>query len=61
MLVSVVSASGALIDGCWSAWRMSHVALAMMSYAEMVGIGAVVGNQVSVSAMHSHFVLVIHV
>jgi len=61
MLVLVDSASEAPIAGHWSARRMSCVTLAIMSCAEMVGIGAVVGSHVSVSPMHSHVVLVIHV
>ena len=59
--VSVVSAIGELFVGFWSAWRMSRVALAMMSWEDIVGMGAVVGNHVSVSAIRSRFVSVIHV
>jgi len=59
--VSVVGAIGELFVGFWSACRMSCVALAMMSWEDIIGMGAVVGNHVIVSAICSHFVSIIHV
>jgi len=61
VLVSVSGASGDPAVGFWRACRMSFIALVMMSVEDAVGMGAAVGNQVSVLAMCSHHVLVIHV
>jgi len=59
--LSVIIASGGSVVGFWSACRMSWVALAMMSFAMIVGMGTVVGNQVSVSAILLHLVSFIHI
>jgi len=58
--VSISGGSGDPVDGFCSAWRMSLVLLAMMSANDTVGIGVWVGSHVSVSAIHSHLVSVIH-
>jgi len=58
--VSVSGGSGDPVDGFCSAWRMSLVLLAMMSADDTVGMGVWVGSHVSVSAMRSRLVSVIH-
>jgi len=61
VLVSVSGASGDPVMGFWRACRISFVALVIMSVDDAVGTGTVVGNQVSVLAMHSRCVSVIQV
>jgi len=59
--VLFINASGAPFVGCLSVCKMSLVALAMMLFDNAVGISVQAGNHVSVSAICSCFVLVIHV
>jgi len=61
VLVSFSGMNGLPVSGCCSACRMLVVALAMISAADAVGSLSFSGSQVSVLAMHSLFVLVIHV
>jgi len=61
VLLSVEGAIGDPVTWLVSVHRMSWVALAMMSCDVIVGIGAMVGNQVTVSAVLLHFVSVIYV
>jgi len=61
VLLSAEGAMGDPVTWLLSAHRMSRVALAMMSCDVIVGMGAVVGNQVSVSAVLSCLVSVIQV
>jgi len=58
--VSVNGRSGDPVDGFCSAWRMCLVLLAMMSADDTVGIGVWVGSRVSVSAIRSRLVSIIH-
>ena len=59
--VSVIGPNGDPVVRLFNAFRMSRVALDMISDADAVGIGVCVGNQVSVSAILSRLVSVIHV
>jgi len=61
VLVLLSGANGFPVFGCWSACNMSMVALAMISAADVVGSFSFLGNHISVSAILSCLVSVIHV
>jgi len=58
--LSVSRANGELADGLCNAMVMSEIPAKMRSMDKAVGMGHLVGNQVSVSQMHCTHVSVIH-
>jgi len=61
VLVSFIGSNSDPVVRLLRAFKMSHVALAIISVEDAVSMGVCVGNHVSVSAILSHHVSVIHI